>query len=77
MSKIGEILTNVYNIPVLFVTANPRMLGSGIPGTIGFLAKPYDAETISKAVAYALDFQDNTRLPPPPFIHVFEQNLAG
>ena len=53
-AKLGETLSRQYNIPVLFVTANPRLLGPGIAGTIGVLTKPYDAKVIADAVDYTL-----------------------
>src|SRR5690349_12359357 len=31
---------------VLFITANPRLLGDGIAGTIGVLTKPTDEATV-------------------------------
>ncbi len=73
-AKIGEILTNTYKIPVLFVTANPRMLENGVPGTIGFVVKPYDLETILGSVKFGLEIHaGNDQEAPPPFVQVFKK----
>lgn len=74
-AKIGEILTNSYKIPVLFVTANPRMLGNGIPGAIGFVTKPYDVETILESVKFglALTAGNDTEAFAPPFVQLFSK----
>lgn len=41
-------------VTVLFVTANPRLLGDGIAGAIGVITKPTDEDMVQSAVAYAL-----------------------
>jgi DNA-binding response OmpR family regulator len=41
-------------VTVLFITANPRILGDGIAGAIGVLTKPTDEPTVRAAVDYAL-----------------------
>jgi two-component system, response regulator PdtaR len=41
-------------VAVLFVTANPRILGEGVAGTIGVITKPTDSELVRDAVQYAL-----------------------
>ena len=71
--RIGELFSSRFRIPVLFVTANPRLLGNGIAGTIGVLTKPYDARIIKDAVSYALSvYEDHTR-PAPRFLKLFDQ----
>lgn len=52
--QIGERLATVNKAGVLFITANPRLLGDGIAGTIGVLTKPTDDETLTSAVNFAL-----------------------
>jgi DNA-binding response OmpR family regulator len=52
--EIGRRLANDHRAGVLFVTANPAMLGDGIAGTIGVLTKPTDETTLSSAVSFAL-----------------------
>ena len=52
-------------VKVIFVTANPRQLGNGIPGTVGVLTKPCNVELVGEAIAYVLG-QDDCAAPPPP-----------
>ena len=53
-------------VSVLFITANPRVLGSGIAGTVGVLTKPTDAETVRAAVDFALKIRSGARDADPP-----------
>ena len=50
---IGERLARQWGMPVVFVTANPRQLGEGVPGTLGVLPKPTDDEELLAALAFA------------------------
>ncbi len=59
--EVGERLARDYGMTVLFMTANPRMLGDGIAGTVGVLTKPCDPKAVEAAVNYAL-----RRTPSPP-----------
>ena len=52
--EIGRRLANEHRAKVLFVTANPRLLGDGIAGTIGVLTKPTNEFSLTSAVAFAL-----------------------
>ena len=52
--EIGRRLANEHRVKVLFVTANPHLLGEGIAGTIGVLTKPTDESSLRSAVAFAL-----------------------
>jgi DNA-binding response OmpR family regulator len=63
--QIGERLANEYNAAVLFVTANPRMLGDGIAGTIGVLTKPTDEETLLAATRFALRYREDDTAEAP------------
>ncbi len=60
--EIGEALARDYGVRVLFMTANPRLLGDGIAGTVGVLTKPYDIAAVASAVDYAMR---RTTTPPP------------
>ena len=51
---------------VLFITANPRLLGNGIAGTIGVLTKPTDEETVRAAVDFALKVRSGVEDMEPP-----------
>lgn len=69
--EIGKRLS-ARGVTVLFITANPRLLGAGIAGTIGVLTKPTDEATVRAAVNYALGVRfGRTGLRPPPALHLF------
>lgn len=64
---IAERLAHDHGIPVLFVTANPRMALDASPlGVIGVLNKPCREEVVAAAVAYALQSKDGAPLLSPP-----------
>lgn len=65
--QIGESLAREHRAAVLFVTANPRLLGDGIAGTIGVLTKPTDERSLIGAVDYAL----GVRTAPPSGLKLF------
>ena len=64
--EIGRRLCEQHRVSVLFVTANPRILGDGIAGAIGVLTKPTDEVAVRAAVDYALRVRagDATAIPP-------------
>jgi DNA-binding response OmpR family regulator len=53
-------------VTILFITANPRILGDGIAGAIGVLTKPTDERTVRAAVDYALKRRSGEREVRPP-----------
>lgn len=53
-AEIGARLARDHGVTVLFMTANPRMLGNGVAGTLGVLSKPYDEATVKAAVDYVI-----------------------
>lgn len=59
-------------IGVVFVTANPRELGDGVPGTFGALSKPCDQAKIASVLDYAKLRKQGASPPAPPSIKVFE-----
>jgi two-component system, response regulator PdtaR len=69
--QIGERLANEQKAAVLFVTANPRLLGEGIAGTIGVLTKPADEESLLSAVEFGLRRRRGQKVEAPPFIRCF------
>jgi DNA-binding response OmpR family regulator len=70
--EIGKRLSGEHKSTVLFITANPRVLGDGIAGTIGVLTKPTDLEEVAAAVAYALQIkQGAAEAVPPASLRVF------
>ena len=68
--EIGRLLAE-HGVTVLFVTANPALLGSGIAGAVGVLTKPTDKDTLRNAVAYALRRKSGDRVEPPSKLHLF------
>ncbi len=69
--EIGRRLANEHRAAVLFVTANPRLLGDGIAGTIGVLTKPTDESSLTSAVAFALRRRSGQRAEAPPSLRCF------
>lgn len=55
-------------VTVVFVTANPRQLGDGVPGTVGVIAKPITDIEMQQAVRFAvakhLGREDDVADPP-------------
>ena len=69
--EIGKRLS-ARGVTVLFITANPRLLGSGIAGTIGVLTKPTDEATVRAAVDFALGCRHGrSAAVPPPQLTLF------
>ncbi len=68
--QIGKMLGDK-GVTVLFLTANPRLLGDGIAGTVGVLTKPTDQETVRKAVEYALGVRAGRVAAPPQSLRLF------
>jgi DNA-binding NarL/FixJ family response regulator len=54
-------------VTVVFMTANPGMVGDGVEGTLGVLSKPTDERAVETAVAYALARRvgEPVRFAPP------------
>ena len=68
--QIGQLLGE-RGVPVMFVTANPRLLGDGIAGTIGVITKPTDQHTLVSAVDYALGVRSGREVPAPTNLRLF------
>ena len=58
-------------ITVLFITANPSLLGHGVAGTVGVITKPTDEDTVKAAVDYALGVREGRAVRPPPELRLF------
>lgn len=63
--QIGKMLGDK-GVTVLFLTANPRILGDGIAGTVGVLTKPTDSAIVRDAVDYALGLRTGRQVADPP-----------
>ena len=68
--QIGKLLSDK-GVTVLFLTANPRILGDGIAGAVGVLTKPTDTETVRSAVNYALGVRRGVPVDPPAALKLF------
>jgi len=68
--EIGKRLRD-QGVTVLFITANPRLLGDGIAGTIGVLTKPTDAASVRAAIDYALGVRHGLAAEPPATLQLF------
>ena len=69
--EIGRRLASEHRTAVLFVTANPRILGDGIAGTIGVLTKPTNEVSLTTAVEFALRRRKGEAADPPPALRCF------
>lgn len=69
--EIGRRLCEQCNTTVLFITANPGLLGEGIAGTVGVLAKPTSEIEVERAVDYALRVRRGERITPPAGLRAF------
>jgi DNA-binding response OmpR family regulator len=74
--QIGKLLSEEFGISVIFVTANPRVLGAGVPGTLGVVEKPADGDLIGAAVTYAECLREGRYMPPPPAMRAFAPGPA-
>lgn len=68
--EVGKRLS-ANGVTVLFITANPRVLGDGIAGTIGVMTKPTDPDSVQAAVDYALGVRSGHPVAPPTSLRLF------
>lgn len=68
--EIGTTLGS-QGVTVLFVTANPRLLGNGVAGAIGVITKPTDEDMVKSCVAYALAHRSGQKVDPPRALRLF------
>lgn len=69
-SSIGRALAE-RGVTVMFLTANPSQLGSGVPGTVGVLAKPVPDEELREAVRFAVARHHKHAATPPAGLQLF------
>jgi two-component system, response regulator PdtaR len=70
---VGARLSQEFGVNVLFMTANPKSLGAGVPGATGVLPKPYSAEDVQ----IAMEYLTGKVLTPPPLLKVFQQAVSA
>ena len=68
--EIGTRLS-AQGVTVVFITANPRLLGNGIAGAIGVITKPTDEATVKASVDYALGVREGRPVSAPKSLHLF------
>jgi len=64
--ELGRELGEAFGVTVLYMTANPGMVGHGVPGTMGVLTKPTDERAVREAVEYALKLRRDEPVPAVP-----------
>lgn len=70
--ELGRELAQDQGVTVLYMTANPGMLGQGVAGTIGVLSKPTDERAVQTAVDYALRRRNGQPIDyAPPELRLF------
>lgn len=70
--ELGRHLAQDQGVTVVYMTANPGMLGEGVAGTIGVLSKPTDERAVQTAVDYALGCRNGQPAEfAPPELRLF------
>lgn len=70
---IGARLANEFGVKVVFITANPRLLGDGVEGTLGAVTKPVEIEVLKDVLNYLVDVSnDKDDVEPPPRMRLFD-----
>lgn len=70
--EIGKILAQTHGASVIFITANPAQLGSGVPGTIGVVSKPVAERDLRDVVDYAVARRATAEAEPPRRLKLFD-----
>lgn len=70
--EVGRALA-ARGVTVVYMTANPAQLGSGVPGTIGVIPKPVDNQELRQAVEFAVAVRRRTQheIQPPRRLKLF------
>lgn len=61
---------------VVFVTANPRVVSSGVPGALGVCEKPIDDGTIASILGFAIAKREGRNVMPPPGFIAFSGDVS-
>lgn len=72
--QIGKTLAEQHGAAVLFITANPAILGEGIAGTIGVLSKPAEEGAVETALDYLVKYRMGEMASPPPSMRLFKND---
>jgi len=70
--EVGRALA-ARGVTVVYMTANPAQLGSGVPGTIGVIPKPVDNNELRQAVEFAVAVRSKSHpdARPPRRLRLF------
>lgn len=68
--EIGRQLAE-QGVAVIFMTANPEALGTGVPGTLGVLTKPVSPDSVRAALAYSIARHRNKLAIVPKMMRSF------
>lgn len=74
--SLGEELAR-RGIGVIFITANPRIVASGVPGALGVAEKPCDEHTIASIVEFAVSHRKGAPIDPPASFRPFLGDLPA
>jgi DNA-binding response OmpR family regulator len=69
--QIGKQLAQAHGVTVLFMTANPNLLGDGVAGTLGVLCKPVSDKELRSAINFAVARRENAEAEPPRRMKLF------
>lgn len=69
--QIARRLVDEHGVGIIFVTANPRMIGDNHAGIIGVVEKPCDHNLIRDAIHYAMLKRKGETAAPPSRMVVF------
>jgi DNA-binding NarL/FixJ family response regulator len=71
--EIGQRLVRDHGATVVFMTANPALLGGGVDGAIGVLPKPCSPRDCENVIRYAVGrrLRAAATLPAPPALQLF------
>ncbi|MCJ8155851.1 response regulator [Sphingomonas sp. LaA6.9] len=68
---IGRSLAVDHGVAVIFITANPGLLGEGVEGATGVMTKPFSERCIGATVDYLARRNGNAAARPPRELHLF------
>ena len=68
---IGEKLARLFGVSVIFLTANPEQVASGIKGALGVVSKPVSLSMLREILDYAIAARSGGRPPVPARMKAF------
>jgi CheY-like chemotaxis protein len=71
-TELGRKLAEMHGITVLYMTANPGQLASGVPGTVGVLPKPVSDSELKAALEFVVSWHMAIPAAPPSRMRLFQ-----